>query len=137
MYLEQNSQYVILHVYYNRHFKNTRQFKDFVEVIEDAEFKVKDFCKIILSDCEKDTSNLSRHSEDPFSQCQLIKDHNENRMLVGLKPTDEFFTLGRKRLQRAPTEVTFNHASDVYTVSDITDFVEKLVPNYATTVATQ
>lgn len=54
-----------------------------------------------------------------------------------MKPTDHFFTLGQKRLQRAPTEVTYNHPSDVYTVAGLAEFLENLVPNYAATVATQ
>lgn len=53
-YVEQNAQYVLLHVYHNRHFKNSRQFREFLEVLEDVEFRVKDFSKVALTDCEKD-----------------------------------------------------------------------------------
>jgi hypothetical protein len=32
-YYEENSYLPIVHIYYNRHFKNSRQFEDFLEVI--------------------------------------------------------------------------------------------------------
>jgi hypothetical protein len=51
-YHEHNAQYVLLHVCYNRHFGNSRQFRDFLEVLEDVEYKVRDFCKVVLTDCE-------------------------------------------------------------------------------------
>ena len=52
-YYEEQSQYPIVHVYYNRHFRNSRQFEDFVEVIEETEYRNKDYAKFMLTDCDK------------------------------------------------------------------------------------
>lgn len=35
-YYEENSYQPIMHVYYNRHFANSKQFNNFVDVIEEA-----------------------------------------------------------------------------------------------------
>jgi hypothetical protein len=54
-----------------------------------------------------------------------------------MKPNDQFFTMGNKLLQRSPTEVSYNHPSDIYQVNELTDFLENLVPSFVSTVATQ
>ena len=50
-YYEENSYQPIMHVYYNRHFSNSKQFNNFIDVIEEAELKLSEFSKIILTDC--------------------------------------------------------------------------------------
>lgn len=54
-----------------------------------------------------------------------------------MMPSDKLLTMGDKKLQRSPATKTFRHPSDVYTVEEITDFVEGLVPYFITHVATQ
>jgi hypothetical protein len=49
---EQNSQYPILHVYHNHHFSQSRQFQDFLEVLEETEYRNRDYARFVLSDCE-------------------------------------------------------------------------------------
>ncbi len=39
-YYEENSYQPIMHVYYNRHFSNSKQFNNFIDVIEEAELKL-------------------------------------------------------------------------------------------------
>lgn len=39
-YYEENSYQPIMHIYYNRHFSNSKQFNNFIDVIEEAEFKL-------------------------------------------------------------------------------------------------
>lgn len=48
----------MFHVYHNRHFSKSRQFQDFLEVVDDAELRTRDFAKFILTDCEKAKSIL-------------------------------------------------------------------------------
>lgn len=50
-YYEENSFMPILHVYFNRHFSKSRQYDSFLEVIEETEFEVKSYAKILLTDC--------------------------------------------------------------------------------------
>lgn len=50
-YHEDNSQYVIIHVYHNHHFSKSRQFEDFLEVIEETEYRNQDYTKFVLTDC--------------------------------------------------------------------------------------
>lgn len=50
-------------MFYNRHFKKSRQFQDFLEVIEDVEAKIKDYAKIIFTDCDEALG-------EEFAQCQ-------------------------------------------------------------------
>lgn len=52
-YYEDNSYFPIVHVYYNRHFKNSRQFEDFVEVVEETEYRNKDYARFLFTDCDK------------------------------------------------------------------------------------
>lgn len=46
----------ILHVYYNKHFSKTRQYASFLDVIEEAEFEIRSYAKILLTDCEYEKS---------------------------------------------------------------------------------
>jgi hypothetical protein len=50
-YHEQHSQYPIIHVYHNRHFSQSRQFQDFLEVLEETEYRNRDYVRFVLSDC--------------------------------------------------------------------------------------
>lgn len=43
----------ILHVYYNQHFKNSKDFEEFVDVIEEVEYRNKDYARFLFTDCEK------------------------------------------------------------------------------------
>ena len=52
-YYEENSQYPIIHAYYNQHFSSTRQFEDFLAVIEETEYRNKDYARFLLTNCEK------------------------------------------------------------------------------------
>jgi hypothetical protein len=56
-------------VYYNRHFGKSRQFNDFLEVLEDTEVKTKDYARILLTNCDKTISN-----------CVLIQKMNSIRV---------------------------------------------------------
>jgi hypothetical protein len=51
-YYEDNSFMPILHVYYNWHFSKSRQWQNFLEVVEDTEFEVGSYARIMLTDCE-------------------------------------------------------------------------------------
>ncbi len=42
----------IVHVYYNRHFSKSKQFQQFLDVIEEAEYEISSYAKILLTDCE-------------------------------------------------------------------------------------
>lgn len=44
--------------------------------------------------------------------------------------------MGSKKLQQAPGHKTFRHPSDVYTVDEIVEFIEGLLPVFITPVAT-
>jgi len=57
VYYEEYSYFPIVHVYYNKHFKKSRQFEDFLEVIEVTEYRNKDFSKFLLTDCDKIQGN--------------------------------------------------------------------------------
>jgi hypothetical protein len=50
-YHEDNSQFPIVHVYHNRHFSQSRQFNDFIEVLEETEFRCRDYVRFVLTDC--------------------------------------------------------------------------------------
>jgi len=52
-YYEEYSSYPIVHIYYNKHFKNSKQFQDFVEVIEETEYRNRDYSRYLLTDCDK------------------------------------------------------------------------------------
>lgn len=52
-YYEENSQYPIVHAYYNDHFSKSRQFEDFLGILEETEYRNKDFGKFLLTNCEK------------------------------------------------------------------------------------
>lgn len=52
VYYEEHSYMPILHVYYNKHFKNSKEFVDFLEVIEETEYRNKDYTRFLFSDCE-------------------------------------------------------------------------------------
>jgi hypothetical protein len=41
-----------MHVYYNRHFSKSKQWASFLEVVEETEYEVGSYAKILLSDCE-------------------------------------------------------------------------------------
>lgn len=43
----------MFHLYHNRHFGKSRQYQDFLEVLEDTELRTRDYAKIIITDCEK------------------------------------------------------------------------------------
>ena len=46
----------IMHVYYNRHFSKSRQWQGFLDVIEETEYEVGSYAKIMLTDCEYEKS---------------------------------------------------------------------------------
>lgn len=46
----------IMHVYYNRHFSKSRQWQSFLDVVEEAEYEVGSYAKIMLTDCEYEKS---------------------------------------------------------------------------------
>jgi hypothetical protein len=52
-YYEDYSHYPLFHVYHNRHFSKSIQFEDFLEVLEEVEYRNKDWAKFVLTDCEK------------------------------------------------------------------------------------
>ena len=52
-FLESHSSYPIFQLFYNRHFRKSRQFQDFKEIIEEVENKVKDYAKIVFTDCDE------------------------------------------------------------------------------------
>ena len=58
-YYEENSFMPILHVYYNRHFSKSRQYDSFLEVIEETEFEIKSYAKILLTDCDQEKSSFA------------------------------------------------------------------------------
>ena len=64
-------------------------------------------------------------------------DNNENRYTMGLKPNSKFLVLSGKLLQRNPTEVKYNHPLDVYTVTELVEFIEGLLPSYLTDVVSE
>jgi hypothetical protein len=41
----------IMHVYYNRHFSKSKQYQNFLEVIEETEYEAGSYSKILLTDC--------------------------------------------------------------------------------------
>ncbi len=63
--------------------------------------------------------------------------NNENRAIHGLAPSDQLLTMGDKKLQRAPAYKTFRHPSDVYSVDEIMDFIDGLMPAFVTRVSTK
>lgn len=48
---ENNSMIPVLHIYYDRHFRNSSQFKDFQIVLHQLHSKVKDYADIIFTNC--------------------------------------------------------------------------------------
>lgn len=48
-----NSQFPIIHLYHNRHFSASRQFQDFLEVLEETEYRNRDYVRFVLTDCEQ------------------------------------------------------------------------------------
>jgi hypothetical protein len=52
MFYERYSFMPIVHVYYNRHFSKSKQFQQFLDVIEEAEYEISSYAKILLTDCE-------------------------------------------------------------------------------------
>jgi hypothetical protein len=51
-YYEEQSQFPIVHTYYNGHFSRARQFEDFLAVLEEAEYRNKDYARFLLTDCD-------------------------------------------------------------------------------------
>ena len=51
VYYEENSFMPIMHVYYNRHFSKSKQFQAFIETLEEAEYEIGSYAKILLTDC--------------------------------------------------------------------------------------
>lgn len=54
MFYEQNSAKPILHLYFNRHFKNSTQFKDFEDIITELYNDHEDYLNILYTDCNQD-----------------------------------------------------------------------------------
>lgn len=52
-FTEKYANFPTFHTYYNRHFGKSRQFNDFLEVLEDVNVKVKDYALLLLTDCDK------------------------------------------------------------------------------------
>lgn len=57
IYYEKNSFMPIMHVYYNKHFSKSKQFQSFIDTIEETEYQVAPYAKILLTDCENQKSN--------------------------------------------------------------------------------
>jgi hypothetical protein len=55
-FYEDNSYMPIMHVYYNRHFSKSRQWQGFLDVIEETEYEVGSYAKMMLTDCEYEKS---------------------------------------------------------------------------------
>ena len=43
----------LLHIYFDRHFKNSKQFTDFEVVLNDLNEDIQDYAEIIFTDCDK------------------------------------------------------------------------------------
>lgn len=41
------------HIYYNRHFSKSKQFDNFLDVVEEAEFLTKDYAKVVFTNCDE------------------------------------------------------------------------------------
>lgn len=52
MFYERYSFMPIVHVYYNRYFSKSKQFQQFLDVIEEAEYEISSYAKILFTDCE-------------------------------------------------------------------------------------
>lgn len=51
-FYEEHSHMPIMQLFHNRHFAKSRQFQDFLDVVEETEYRNKDYAQIVLTDCE-------------------------------------------------------------------------------------
>lgn len=66
-YYEENSQYPIFHMYHNKHFSRSRQFEDFLDVLEETEYRNHDYARFLLTDCENvPCTNCSIQRDKPI-----------------------------------------------------------------------
>lgn len=93
-YYEDHSFYPILHLYYNRHFSSSKQFKHFkADVLEEVQLEMRDYARIVFTDCEKEEMAGSEQ-DGSLVACKEIKRLNENRMMIGYEPSSDFINFG-------------------------------------------
>ena len=49
----------MLHVYFNNHFKNSKQFSSFEVILNELQEDIRDYASIIFTDCDKNTGKNS------------------------------------------------------------------------------
>ena len=62
--------------------------------------------------------------------CDEMRRSKDNRMIFGYFPVNEFIKFGGKKMQNPPKSRHLTHPSDVYTVRELEDFLNEMMPNF-------
>lgn len=79
-YYEEHSSKPILHIFYNRHFRNSSQFREFQHTLDELYANTGDYLDILMTDCDKDV-------EGKLSSCQAMRRTKDNRQMTGTVPS--------------------------------------------------
>lgn len=89
----------------------------------------------IMQDSSSLTAKSSKvfasiYSEGATFACDDMRKSKDNRMIFGYYPAENFVNYGGKRMQNPPRNRQFNHPLDIFTVQELENFLEEMVPNF-------
>lgn len=62
--------------------------------------------------------------------CDDMKRSKDNHAIMGYYPSGEFINYANKKMQNPPKNRLFRHPSDVYTVEEMENFLNEMLPNF-------
>jgi hypothetical protein len=54
----------------------------------------------------------------------------DNHMIIGSYPSGDFINYAGKKMQNPPKTKVFRHATDVYTVEEVEQFLNEMMPDF-------
>lgn len=133
-YYEVNSHFPVVHVFYTKHFSSAPQFEDFLNTLEEVEYRNHDHAKILLTDCEQIKGKNMLMVEDTTQVCDTLRRTKDNHAIIGYFPSGEFIIYAGKKMQNPPNSKQLRHSGDVYTVEEIEKFISEMIPNFFETI---
>ena len=131
-YYEVTSLKPILHVHFNHHFKDSTQFADFEVLLNEIYSQGSDYLEILYTDCDKDKGTLVLMADLTIYVCEMMSKSKDNRHITGTSPSSDFKTIAKKIIQSPPSSRALEHVRDIYSEEVISDFIEKLIPDFYT-----
>lgn len=129
-YYEEYSHFPVVNCFYNRHFSSSPQFEDFINTLEEVEYRNHDHVKVLLTDCDKFKGTYSAILEGVTEVCDNLRRTKDNHAVIGYYPSGEFIIYAGKKMQNPPKSRQFRHPSDIYTVTEIEGFISEMMPNF-------